>query len=127
RVRMDYRSPLTWLRIANAAVWLTFGLVFKALNRVPRHREIAARVLGEAAAGAATLLIGLGECLLGVWILSGFALRGCAVVQTVLIVAMNALEIRYARDLLLSPTGMVVANVGLLGIAWWVALMGMPL
>ena len=35
---------------------------------------------------------------------------------------MNALELRHARDLLLSPIGMVSANVVFLSIGWYVAL-----
>src|SRR5205823_1112388 len=76
----------------------------------------------EAVAGPATLLIALGECSLGLWMLSGLWLQACAAIQTAAIVTMNALEIRYARELLLSPPAMLMANTVLLSVAWYVAL-----
>src|SRR5262249_26907598 len=36
----DVRSHLTWMRVGIASVWLLFGLFFKALDGVPRHRQI---------------------------------------------------------------------------------------
>jgi hypothetical protein len=110
------------LRIGIAAVWILFGLVFKALGVLPRHKAIVARVVGERAAGPMTSFVAAGEVCLGLWMLSGRWLPGCAAVQTLALVAMNALELRYARDLLVSPVGMVVANVVFLGAGWYVAL-----
>jgi hypothetical protein len=46
----------------------------------------------------------------------------CVAIQTAALVSMNALELRRARDLLLSPVGMVGANVVLLSLGWYVAL-----
>ena len=113
---------LTALRIANAAVWLLFGVVFKLLNVVPRHRLIVAAVVGEAAATPVTRLIGAGEALMGLWILSGWRPRTCALAQTLAIVTMNVIELSVARDLLLSPLGMLCANAVFLALAWSVAL-----
>lgn len=44
---LDLSSSTTWLRLGIAGVWLVFGLLFKALGAVPRHRAIVARVVGE--------------------------------------------------------------------------------
>lgn len=110
-----------WLRIGVGAVWLVFGLLFKALGAVPRHRAIVARVVGEDRAGLVLWLVASTEIALGAWMISGVALAWCMAAQTALIVSMNAFELRFARDLLLSPIGMVCANVVFLSIGWYVA------
>lgn len=110
---------LTWV---TAAVWLLFGLGFKVLGLVPRHRQIVAGVLGESLAGPATVFIGVGETLIGLWIATTLYPRLCAAVQTVAIVAMNILELRFAKNLLLSPILMVFANTVLLLAGWYRAL-----
>jgi hypothetical protein len=118
----DLHSRVTWLRIGIAGVWLLFGLLFKALGALPRHRRIVARVVGPLAAGKVTLLVAFTEIGIGGWMLSGRGLVACAAAQTLLIVGMNTLELRYARDLLLSPVGMVCANAVFLSAGWYVAL-----
>lgn len=118
---MDLRTHLTWIRIGIGLVWLVFGLGFKALNLVPRHRRIIARVVGDHNARTVTNGVVFGECLLGVWMISGIYLVPCVAIQTIAIVTMNILEIRRARDLLWSPYAMVCANLVLLGLAWYVA------
>jgi hypothetical protein len=42
--------------------------------------------------------------------------------ETLLIVMMNAIELRIARDLLLFPVKMVLMNLTLLATGFWVAL-----
>jgi hypothetical protein len=105
-----------------AAVWILFGLIFKALGALPRHRAIVARVVGQKRAPLVLWLVALGEIGLGLWMASGLVLWGCVAVQTAMIVAMNALELRRAHDLLVSPIGMICANVVFLSIGWYVAL-----
>lgn len=121
-VAFDLAAPTTWARIAVALVWLAFGLVFKVFRAVPRHERIVARILGDRVAPALTRLIGLGEALVGVWMLSGLLLPWCAALQTLLIVSMNAIELRRARDLLLAPVPMLLGNALLLSLAWYAAL-----
>jgi len=118
----DFGAPSTWARIAVASVWLTFGLVFKVFRALPRHERIVARILGERIAPALTRLIGLGEAAIGVWVLAGLWLPLCALFQTILVVIMNAIELRRARDLLLAPIPMLLGNTILLGLAWYAAL-----
>ena len=113
---------LLLLRAAIAAVWIVFGVGFKLLGMVPRHRLIVASIVGEAAAGPVTLLVGGAEALLGLWVLSGIRPRTCAAVQTLAIASMNTLELRSARGLLLAPVGMVCANVAFLAVVWYCAL-----
>ena len=110
------------LRIGTASVWILFGLVFKVLNVVPRHQTIVAAVLGGAVAGPVTLLIGVAETAMGIWILSCWRPRICATVQTVAIVSMNALELTMAKEHLLAPLPMVAANCAFLAVGWYVAL-----
>ena len=100
------------------SVWVFHGLYSKILNRIPRHRLIVGRILGERFAQPATMVIGGGEVLLGVWVFTGWQPLGCAVVQTLALLAMNALEILLAGDLLISALGMVVLNLGFIALVW---------
>ena len=103
-------------------MWLVFGVGFKILGLVPRHRAIVARIIGASAAGPATIAIGCAEAAIGIWVLSGRRPRACAAVQTAAIVTMNAIELSLARDLLLNPLAMICANALLLALAWYSAL-----
>ena len=116
------QAARAWARRAIAAVWLVSGVGFKLLGLVPRHRLIVAAVTGEAHATAVTRLVGAGEALLGLWVLSGRWPRACALVQTLAIASMNLLELRLARELLLAPVPMLLGNALLLALAWCVAL-----
>lgn len=109
------------VRIAVAAVWLAFGVGAKLLRLVPRHERIVARILGESVAPVMTRLIGCGEVFVGLWVLSAIAPFACAAFQTSLIVSMNTLELVKARDLLWSPSAMLLGNTVLLAAAWWLA------
>ena len=115
-----------FLGIAIGAVWIFHGLYSKLLNRIPRHRQIVGRILGEGIANSATKAIGVLEILLGVWALSGWHRVGCAIVQTLAIVAMNSLEVILARDLLISARGMIALNVSFLVFVWNWALHATP-
>jgi hypothetical protein len=65
------------------------------------------------------MALGVAEVLLGLWVFSHRFPRTCAVVQTLVIVAMNTLEISRAPDLLISAPGMVVLNLGFLALGWF--------
>ncbi len=84
-----------------AAVWLINGLFCKVLNLVPRHQQIVAQILGEEFARPITLLIGLLEILMAIWVLSGIKSRLNAVAQMVIVASMNILEYLLVPDLLL--------------------------
>jgi hypothetical protein len=103
-------------------VWFVFGTIIKVLNLVPRHREIVAAILGNESAPLITTLIGLAETIVGLWMLSGFLPRSCAVTQTITIASMNALELIYAQSLLLAPVPMLFANSALLALVWYAAI-----
>lgn len=84
-----------------ASVWLINGLVCKVLNLVPRHQEIVAAILGSDWAPTLTILIGIAEILMGIWVLSGIYKWLNAITQILLITIMNILEFYLVPDLLL--------------------------
>lgn len=90
-----------WLHYCIACVWIINGLFCKVLNLVPRHEEIVARILNTGHARLLTLLIGLAEIAMAVWILSGFRKRLNVIVQILVVAAMNTLEFFLVPDLLL--------------------------
>lgn len=84
-----------------AAVWLINGLVCKVLNLVPRHQQIVANILDTSHARFFTLLIGLAEMAMAVWILSGAWKRLNAITQILVIATMNTMEFMLVPNLLL--------------------------
>jgi hypothetical protein len=84
-----------------AAIWLINGLFCKVLNLVPRHQQIVARILGQDQSGPITIVIGLLETLMAIWIGSHIRPRLNTIVQILLIVTMNTIEFILAPDLLL--------------------------
>lgn len=71
------------------------------LNIVPRHQEIVGAILGSEHARLFTLLIGLSEIAMAVWIVSNKWKRLAAVTQIFVIAVMNALEFFLVPHLLL--------------------------
>jgi uncharacterized membrane protein YphA (DoxX/SURF4 family) len=111
-------------RIAIAAVWLYHGVWNKLLAPVGRHASIVATAadLGGWSPRTTLALIGVGEVLLAVWVLSGTKPRWAAIAQTLVLVAMNAGGLLWARDQIADPGGMIVQNCALLVLIWIVAL-----
>src|SRR6185436_5242220 len=95
-----------------ASVWLLHGLYHKLLHGSPRHLAIVQSVPGlHGARGARALAaIGVFEVGVAVWVLSGWHPPACAAAQTVALLSMNAIELTYARRLLLWPAGLVPLN-----------------
>ena len=84
-----------------ATVWIGNGLFCKVLNLVPRHEQIVARILGNDYSRPLTILIGLSEIIMAVWILSGYKTKLNAIAQIVIVATMNTLEFILVPDLLL--------------------------
>jgi hypothetical protein len=84
-----------------ALVWLINGLFCKLLHLVPRHEQIVGRILGNEYAPILTMLIGLAEVVMVIWILSGFLRRLNIITQMLVIATMNVIEFLLASDLLL--------------------------
>ena len=84
-----------------AVVWLVNGLYCKVLGQVPRHEQIVGRILGQTHSHTLTLLIGISEIVMAVWILSKFKARFNALVQISIVGIMNVIEFYLVPDLLL--------------------------
>ena len=84
-----------------ALVWIVNGLFCKVLNMVPRHELIVSIIIGSNQSYKLTILIGVLEVLMAVWILSGVKPKINAIVQIVIIATMNIIEFLLAQDLLL--------------------------
>jgi hypothetical protein len=84
-----------------ATIWIVNGLFCKVLNFVPRHQKIVAHILGDDYSRPLTLLIGLSEIGMAIWILTGWLTRLNAVTQILVIATMNVLEFVLVPDLLM--------------------------
>jgi len=84
-----------------ATVWIVNGLFCKVLNLVPRHEHIVARILGDDYSRPLTILIGLSEIIMAIWILSGYKTKLNAIAQILVVATMNTLEFILVPDLLL--------------------------
>lgn len=89
------------IKLLIALVWFVNGLFCKILKLVPRHEQIVGRILGEEHARLFTVLIGMAELCMTIWILTGIWHRANAVVQILVILVMNVLEMILVPDLLL--------------------------
>jgi len=118
--------PLLLLRSAIAAVWLYEGLWCKVLGRERNQLKVVEAVpkLGALVGRQFLFALGLVETSLAVWVLSGVTPGLCAVVQSLLLVALNANGLIWARHVIHDPAGMVVKNASFLVLAWVAAAMG---
>jgi hypothetical protein len=94
--------------IVTCLTWLINGLFCKILNLVPRHESIVAKILGIEYAHGLTILIGISEVLMVIWILSRIKPRFCAVFQILIVMTMNVVEFVVASDLLLFGKGNII-------------------
>lgn len=108
------------IRASIALVWLYEGLWCKVLGGVHRQAEVIAATpfLGPASARAALITLGLAECGIAAWVLSGRRMRQAALVQTVLLVAMNAGGTIWASRVIPDVGGMIVQNLAFLVLIW---------
>jgi hypothetical protein len=121
--------PLLLIRGSVAAVWLYEGLWCKLLGREKRQVQVVEAVprLGPFLGRHFLMVLGAVETALAVWVLSGTAPGLCAITQTVLLVALNANGLLWARHIIHDPAGMVVKNASFLLLAWVAAAMtGVP-
>lgn len=98
---MTFNNKSHLLTYLIASVWLINGLFCKVLNLVPRHQEIVARILGDEHSRLLTVIIGLAEIAMAIWIISRKWSRVNAVMQILIILTMNTIEFILAPDLLL--------------------------
>lgn len=84
-----------------ALVWIANGLFCKVLNLVPRHQQIVAEILGNDYSRLLTVLIGVSEIVMAIWILSGYRSKLNAIAQIAVVAVMNTLEFIMVPHLLL--------------------------
>jgi hypothetical protein len=108
------------IRLSIALVWFYQGFWCKLLGGVPRHQAVVAAVpfIGPAASRAVLVFLGLIECGIAAWVLSGRQLRNAAMAQTVLLVAMNAGGLIWSWRLLADPVGMILQNFAFVLLIW---------
>jgi DoxX-like protein len=119
--------PPPWLvQSALALVWLYEGLWCKLLGRMPSQQRVAEAVpfLGPQWAPRFLKALGLVECGLALWVLSGWEPVWAAAAQTALLLVMNANGLIFARRLIHDPGGMVVKNAALIVLMWVAAAQG---
>jgi len=98
---MTDKSIHKLLNYCIAAIWLVNGLFCKVLNFVPRHQQIVASILGDKYSRTFTILIGLSETVMAIWIVSRIKTRLNAITQIIIIAIMNTLEFFLVPHLLL--------------------------
>lgn len=86
---------------------------------MPRHQEIVAAILGTRYADILTLLIGISEIGMTIWILSSYASRFNAMLQIVFILTMNLMEFFLVPDLLLWGYGNLPFAILLIAIIYY--------
>jgi uncharacterized membrane protein YphA (DoxX/SURF4 family) len=112
------KSPL-FFRIFFSLVWLVNGVWCKIMDGVPRHREIVARILGEEHSLLLTRMIGVGEVVMALWILSGIRWKWSCAAQIAAVVMMNVIEFIVAPDMLLfGRINSLVALAYIMVVAW---------
>lgn len=84
-----------------ALIWFANGLFCKVLNLVPRHEHIVARILGDNFSRPLTILIGISEIAMAIWIVVGYRAKLNVATQIAIVATMNALEFILVPDLLL--------------------------
>lgn len=114
--------PLLLTQSAVAAVWLYEGLWCKLLSGVPLQRDVVGAVpIFERSAAWVLRAVGIVECGIAIWVLSGWRPLLAAAAQTALLVSMNSGGLLWARRIIPDPAGMVVKNFAFLVLAWVVA------
>jgi hypothetical protein len=98
---MNTRKLHSVLTYFIAGVWLINGLFCKVLGLVPRHELIVGRILGDAYAHPLTIIIGISEIIMALWVASGRWSRINSILQIMVVSGMNILEFFLVPDLLL--------------------------
>ena len=111
--------PSPYLRFPFAAVWLVNGVWCKILDGVPRHREIVARILGEDHSLTLTRLIGAGEVVMALWVLSGIRWKWSCAAQISAVLLMNVIEFFVVPDLLLFGRFNSLVALGYISLVAW--------
>lgn len=98
---MKNRSLHRTLTILISLVWLINGLICKVLNLVPRHQQIVSEILGHEYSRWLTILIGISEIVMSIWIVSKYRSKINATLQIIIVAIMNLLEFMLVPELLM--------------------------
>jgi uncharacterized membrane protein YphA (DoxX/SURF4 family) len=111
---------LVVIRASVAAVWLYEGLWCKIFGRMQSQVAVVTAVprLGARFGRPFLKTLGLVEVGFAFWVMTGIAPGVCAILQTVLLVALNANGLLWARHIIHDPAGMVVKNLAFLVLVW---------
>lgn len=111
------------VRVSIALVWLYQGLWCKVLAGSAHHLAVISAVplIGPATGRFALLLLGLIECGLAVWVITGRQLRNAAIAQTALLAVMNTGGVIWAWRLIPDPVGMILQNFAFVLLIWTAA------
>jgi len=105
---------LAAIRVAVAAVWIYEGLWLKVLRPSPHELAVVQSVaVGLLSPPRLLFLIGCGETLLGLGVLSRLYARPLAWFQGALLVLMNGLGIAFGGSAIPDPFGLVIHNLPL--------------
>ncbi len=112
--------PLILIEIGVAAVWLYEGLWCKVLRRSPHEFEVveAAPLFSPRVATLFLGALGVFECALAVWVLSGWQPLWAAVIQTALLITLNTAGMTWSRHLIPDPPGLLLKNFAFLLLVW---------
>ena len=100
-------------------VWIINGLFCKVLNLVPRHQQIVGRILGTEYSESLTIIIGLLEIMMAVWILTRYISKLNVITQIIIILTMNIIEFFYVSDLLLFGKMNIIFSVLFVSIIYY--------
>lgn len=106
------------LRVLLASIWLYNGLYLKLILVDPEHLAVVQAVgnVGPITPAQFLFLIGVGETVLGLVVLSGFRYKNACQVQAALIIAMNAIGI--VSGGVTEPAALIFTNLPLLFCLW---------
>jgi hypothetical protein len=108
------------IRISIAVVWFYQGFWCKVCAGSQAHLAVISSVpfLGSGFGRVALIALGLAESCIAAWVLSGRRMQQAAVVQTVLLIAMNTGGLLWAWRLIPDPVGMILQNFAFLLLIW---------
>ncbi|HLZ63162.1 MAG TPA: DoxX-like family protein [Ktedonosporobacter sp.] len=113
--------PPFWLiHVGVIVVWLYEGLWCKLLHSESHEFQVVEAVpyFGLRIGALFLKTLGVAEVALAVWVLSGIAPTLCALVQTLLLIMLNACGLLWARQIIYDPGGMVVKNFAFIVLVW---------
>jgi hypothetical protein len=108
------------IRFSIALVWVYQGFWCKVCAGSQAHLAVISSVpfLGSGFGRVALIALGLAESCIAAWVLSGRRMQQAAVVQTVLLIAMNTGGLVWAWRLIPDPVGMILQNFAFLLLIW---------